>query len=265
MAQRMVEQPVMVTVTEVKPESADTVTLWLQHTMEFDPGQFIMVWLPRMDEKPYTVSAFADGRMAITVRQRGKFSKRLTEMRPGDQLGVRGPYGHGFSPKKPFVIVAGGCGVAPVAVLKERNPDAPLILGAKTADELIFSERFSDAQICTDDGSAGHHGFPTELLEPMLEPGALNTVCVCGPEVMMCAVFTLCESRDVECQAGLERYMKCGFGVCGQCTCGDRLVCKDGPVFGSEDLRRMADFGHTARLKSGRKVTLQEYTDGCGV
>lgn len=265
MAQRMVEQPTMVKVAEVARESADTVTLWLQHTMAFDPGQFIMVWLPRMDEKPYTVSAFADGRMAITVRQRGEFSARLAEMTPGEQLGVRGPYGQGFFPEKPFIIVAGGCGVAPVAVLKERHPEALLIIGAKTGGELIFRERFPDAQVCTDDGSAGHHGFPTELLQPMLEAGAVKTVCTCGPEVMMRAVFALCEAFDVNCQAGLERYMKCGFGVCGQCMCGDRLVCKDGPVFGSEDLRRMADFGHTARLKSGRKVTIQEYTDGCGV
>ena len=255
----------MAPVAKLQPESADTVTLWLQHKMDFQPGQFIMVWLPRLDEKPYSVSGWAPGRIAITVRRRGRFSRRLTELQPGAQVGVRGPYGRGFAPEPPLVIAAGGCGVAPVAVLKERHPQATLILGAKTESDLIFRERFPDALLCTDDGTVGRRGLPTDLLRPLLEHDGVKTVCTCGPEVMMRAVFDLCESLGVNCQAGLERYMKCGFGVCGQCTCGDQLVCKDGPVFGSEELRRMADFGRCARLKSGRKVTLQEYTDWCSV
>ena len=78
----------------------------------------------------------------------------------------------------------------------------------------------------------------------------------------MRVVFDLCEKHGVECQAALERYMKCGFGLCGQCACGDQLVCQDGPVFGSAALRRMEEFGRSARLKSGRKVPLKEYADG---
>jgi len=255
----------MATVTDVRRESADTFTLRLRHAMEFIPGQFIMVWIPRLDEKPYAVSGLGDEWMAITVRRRGRFSRRLTELRPGEAVGVRGPYGRGFQPETPFVIAAGGCGIASVAVLKERHPEAELIVGARTEKELIFRGRFPDARICTDDGSAGHHGFPTELVRPRLAEGAVRTVCTCGPERMVRAVFDLCEEFGVACQAGLERYMKCGIGVCGQCACGDMLVCRDGPVFKSEDLRRMADFGRAARLKSGRKVTIQEYTDWRGV
>jgi len=78
----------------------------------------------------------------------------------------------------------------------------------------------------------------------------------------MRAIFDLCERYKVECQAALERYMKCGFGVCGQCACGEMLVCQDGPVFNSDALRRMEEFGREARLKSGRRVSIQEYADG---
>ena len=254
----------MARVLDVREDTADTATLWLEYAADFTPGQFIMVWIPRLDEKPYTISATEDDRVAVTVRRRGAFSARLARMQPGRLVGVRGPYGRGFAPRQPAIIVAGGCGTASVAVLKDRLPGAPLIVGARTAGEIIFQERFPDMIICTEDASAGHHGLPTDLLQPRLERGEARTVCTCGPEPMMRAVFDVCERTGVECQAALERYMKCGFGVCGQCACGDRLVCRDGPVFTSEDLRTMPDFGLSARLKSGRKVPIQDYANWSG-
>ena len=256
-----VEQPTMARILEVREEARDVRTLWLEHEVEFQPGRFVMIWIPRMDEKPYTLSSLEPGRIAVTVRRRGSFSQRLMDMKPGERVGIRGPYGRGYVPRPPGIIVAGGCGVATVAPLKDVMPEAVLIAGAKTADELLFRERFPDMQVCTDDGSVGHAGLPTDLLQPRLEAGDARTVYTCGPEVMMRAVFLMCEKYGVECQAGLERYMKCGFGVCGQCTCSEMLVCRDGPVFCSEDLRRMPEFGNTARLKSGRRVSVQEYTE----
>jgi dihydroorotate dehydrogenase electron transfer subunit len=255
--------PTMVKILDVRQESSDTHTLWLDHEMEFQAGQFVMIWIPRLDEKPYTLSAVTPDYVAITVRQRGKFSNALTRLKAGDQVGIRGPYGRGFSPEEPLVIVAGGCGVAPVALLKDRFPDAPFICGARTAGELMFQSRFPDMLVCTDDGSAGHHGFPTDLLKEQLESGEVKTVCTCGPEPMMKAVVELCMSMNVPVQAGLERYMKCGYGICAQCTCGDQLVCQDGPVFTGEELATMSEFGKSARLKSGRNVSLSEYANWC--
>ena len=75
----------------------------------------------------------------------------------------------------------------------------------------------------------------------------------------MKAALEICDAAGVECQASLERYMKCGFGVCAQCCCGDKLVCLDGPVFSSETLRTLRDFGTSAMLKSGRRVDVGEY------
>ena len=76
---------------------------------------------------------------------------------------------------------------------------------------------------------------------------------------MMHRVFTLCETFAVSCQVSLARYMRCGFGVCGACVCGSQVVCKDGPVFGSAQLRTMDDFNTTALLKSGEAVGLDRY------
>ena len=253
------ELPRMVPIVEVKDEADDVRTLWLAQELDFQPGQFVMLWIPRLDEKPYTLSATAPGRAAVTVRRRGPFSERLFRMKPGESVGLRGPYGKGFIIKRPGVIVAGGCGLATLAPLKDAMPDAILICGATSADGIMFQDRFPDMVVCTDDGSAGRKGFPTEVLKEHLDRREARAVYTCGPEVMMRAVFDLCEKYRVECQAGLERYMKCGIGVCGQCACGDKLVCLDGPVFNSDELRTMGEFGRTARLKSGRRVTVEEY------
>jgi len=76
---------------------------------------------------------------------------------------------------------------------------------------------------------------------------------------MMAKVFDICEAHGIPCQVSLERYMRCGFGVCGACVCGHAVVCKDGPVFGSKMLRTMADFNTRALLKTGKPVPLNEY------
>ncbi len=255
----MSEEPRVYPLVEVRKENREVVTLWFEGDLSFAPGQFCMVWLPRLDEKPLAFSWKKDGRFAVTARQRGPFTQALMGLKPGAKVGVRGPYGRGFRPREPMVLVAGGIGLATVAPLKDLRPKSRLIYGARTSAELIWRERFPDAMICTDDGSEGYHGFPTDALRNLLSESRPALVCVCGPEPMMKAVFDLCDRAGVETQASLERYMKCGFGVCGQCCCGDRLVCQDGPVFSSEELRRMTEFGRMAMLKSGRVVDVGEY------
>jgi dihydroorotate dehydrogenase electron transfer subunit len=261
---RPVEQPRMARILEVRPEATGLCSVWVERVMPFHPGQFIMVWVPDLDEKPYGISETAPGRTALLVRARGPFSTRLSGMKPGERIGLRGPYGRGFTLKPGGVIVAGGCGIAILAPLKDRLPEAPLIFGALSANEVIYRKRFSDARICTDDGSLGIHGLPTELLEAELGRRPVRIVYTCGPELMMRAVFDLCEARGVECEAALERYMKCGLGLCGQCACGEMLVCRDGPVFNSAALRRMDEFGRIARTRTGGRVAVQDYVKDKG-
>ncbi len=224
------------------------------------PGQFMMVWLPGVDEKPFVLSSLGRNRFGITALVRGPFTTRLRDLAPGAPVGFRGPYGRGFRGWQEqaggVVLVGGGCGMASLALLAEKLPRAALLQGAPTAEELLYTERFPRQVSFTEDGSAGRKGLPTEALREALERGEARAVYTCGPEPMMAAVVRMCRKAAVPCQASLERYIKCGFGVCGQCECDGRLVCRDGPVFSGEELAEMPSFGRTRRLASGRKVGL---------
>ncbi|MDD5148792.1 MAG: dihydroorotate dehydrogenase electron transfer subunit, partial [Candidatus ainarchaeum sp.] len=117
-----------------------------------------------------------------------------------------------------------------------------------------------DLYITTDDGSEGEKGFTTGVLERLLQKEKFCSVFACGPEIMLSRVFEICEKNKINCQLNLERFMRCGgMGICGQCAINEWLVCRDGPVFRNEQLRKMLEFGKFARLKSTKKVSLQEY------
>jgi len=124
---------------------------------------------------------------------------------------------------------------------------------------LLYLERFPDQVVFTEDGSAGERGLPTRWLAAALDGGRVRAVFTCGPEAMMAEVVRMCARADVVCQASLERYMKCGMGLCGQCECDGRLVCRDGPVFSGSELAQMPGFGRFARTKSGRRVAISQY------
>ncbi len=271
--------PAMLKITDKEVHSPEFATLFVDAPLVFKPGQFVMVWIPGVDEKPYTVSHHSPERFGITVEAKGIFSKKAVNLEPGDKIGIRGPFGNGFNTgtgHRRVAIVAGGCGMAPLAPLVEKlerqdDPDILLIQGARSQSYLLYPDRFTTrVQVCTDDGSAGYHGVVTDILEERIndlipvkntedDRSCLDMVYTCGPEIMMAKVFDICEARGIPCQVSLERYMRCGFGVCGACVCGSSVVCKDGPVFGSVALRTMADFNARALLKTGKPVPLNEY------
>ena len=273
--------PVVLTLAEVRRENDEMVTLYFPapepaeaaarglDLAAFVPGQFFMVWLPRLDEKPYAVSFLGDGRVGITVQQRGPFSTALTELTPGARVGLRGPFGRGFrgaadhDPSR-VAIVGGGCGTAVLAPMARRLPGATVVQGARSANVILRPEGLGEQVVFTDDGSDGRQGFPTEWLVEQAEAGAVDAVYTCGPEVMMAAVAELCRGAGMACQAGLERYMKCGIGVCGQCECDGQRVCVEGPVFDLADLARMPSFGRRRRDKTGRFVVPDHCPTGPG-
>ncbi len=262
--------PAVLPVIDVKRENAGAVTVWLsleelgdQPGLDlgaFVPGQFFMVWIPRMNEKPYAVAYLDEDRIGITVQKRGPFSTRMCEMKPGEPVGIRGPYGRGYwaveehSPGEDVVILGGGCGMAVLAHLAERLPEATVVQGARRAEALFFRDRFPDQVLFTDDGSAGSRGFPTEWLRERVDAGKVKAVYSCGPEQMMLRLVEICREAGVPGQMSLERYMKCGIGVCGQCDCDGRRVCVEGPTFSLEELAEMPSFGHRRRDKTGRAV-----------
>ncbi|ASJ10241.1 dihydroorotate dehydrogenase electron transfer subunit [Thermococcus sp. P6] len=225
------------TLEETWEVAKDVKAFRFERRFEFEAGQFVMVWLPGVGEKPFSL-AWED---LILVKRVGPFTSRLFELGEGDDLWIRGPYGRGFEPKGSRVaLVAGGIGIPPLyALARQRRKDfeeVTLIYGARSRDELALMDAenyVDDVVITTDDGSAGRRGFPTEVLSEMKD--RLDEVYACGPEPMLRAVLRIMDYRNVQISA--ERYMKCGIGVCGSCSLGKYLVCRDGPVFDGPQLR----------------------------
>ncbi len=252
-------------VTKIKSVRAETErikTFILDEKVDALPGQFIMVWIPGLDEKPLSLS-YTQGNMGITVLRLGPFTTRLHSMTEGDLVGVRGPFGRGFKISGDrILIVGGGVGVAPLAPLAEEagrlGKKVTAILGALTAKEVLFAERIKNAGarviVTTDDGTAGIKGFTTDALRDILQKEEFDQLCTCGPEGMMAKVLQQTQGK-ISAQASLERYFKCGVGICGQCVLDEAglRVCKEGPVFRDKELLD-GEFGKYKRDASGAKI-----------
>ncbi len=243
--------PQTVCIIKKTVHNRDNVTLHLETGIDFQPGQFLMVWVPRMDEKPFSIAGRDARGVYISVRRKGDFSSRLVELNVGDHIGIRGPYGTGFTLNAACCLVAGGIGFACLAPLADLYPNAPILYGENSAECRVYESRFPNARFYTVDGSAGQKGFPTDDLEAVIGKFGCERVYCCGPETMLIKVLKICAALDVSCQASIERHMKCGTGVCGQCACGTFRVCIEGPVFNGKDLLENPDFGKRRLDASG--------------
>ena len=259
--------PVPVRVEEVLVHHETLKTFVMEAPFSIAPGQFVMLWLPGVEEKPFSPSLATQnwrsrpGRIELTVRAVGAFTHALMGVKPGQLLGLRGPFGRGFSLEPFSLLVGGGMGIAPLRYLAEALDSSGLpfhaLLGARTGRDLLFTDWFSrrSASLFTDDGSAGTAGLVTQSLDAELSSGLFRNVCACGPEPMLLAVMKICETRSVPYQFGFERYMKCGIGICGQCCMdgsGIRL-CKEGPVLTAHELAGITELGLPHRDASGAR------------
>jgi len=248
---------VPVSIVRGKKETPLIHTFVFDTLFTFNPGQFVMVWVPGVDEIPMALSS----ENSITVQNVGDATSALFNLAPGSKLGIRGPFGNGFTKGEKVLAIAGGVGAAPLLPLARADHVMTLLLGARSESELLFLDQLdecTDVIIATDDGSLGHHGFVTALIDD-LNLAAYDRLAVCGPEIMMRAVLAKVAEKGLahKTEFSLHRYMKCGVGVCGSC-CIDPSglrVCRDGPVF-SGDLLQKSEFGHYMRDASGRKKNL---------
>ena len=242
-------------------ESHHTMTYRFRAHLGGEPGQFVMVWIPRHDELPMALS-YVGAVKGITVRDYGDATHALASFVAGDRIGVRGPYGNTFRLHGDKVLAAaGGVGmaslIAAIEGFAQQGARVTTALGARTAEELLFEERATGAgetHIATDDGSRGFHGLVPTLAERLMEKHPYDLVITCGQEKMMQLVVEAARRREIAIQASLERYMKCGIGICDACALDDRLVCVDGPVFTGEQLAASEEFGTFRRDKSGRRI-----------
>ena len=239
------------------------------------PGQFIMLWLPGVDEKPFSV-AYDDGaETKVAFFAVGPMTEELAKCNVGDLVGMRGPFGTSYEwePGQHLALVAGGYGAAPMFFVASESAShgttIDVIVGARGKEHLLFLDELASLKnvalhIATDDGSEGFKGYNVQVLEKMLavtqdpktDDKAIDQIFSCGPERMLKAVLDISNKYDVPCQLSLERYMKCGYGACGNCVM-DPLgipLCTQGPVVRGEICNQIEEFGHYHRDDLGKKV-----------
>ncbi len=218
------------------------------------PGQFVMVRMPWWTDpflrRPLSIAG-ADaeqGTLTLIYRVVGHGTELLEAARVGECLDVLGPLGRGFDLSvERLLFVGGGMGLAPLLFAAGRCCPKPVevLAGGRTGDELFWAKLFQElcdkVHLTTDDGSLGICGTCVDALPELLQTGAYDGVLTCGPRPMMKRVAEVASAAGVRTQVSLEEHMACGLGVCLSCTCGasdggTRQICKDGPVFWSEEV-----------------------------
>ncbi len=233
------------TIIKVITETAKVKTFILDKKVVAKPGQYVMVWLPRINEKPFGI--VSANPLTLSIAKVGPFTEKIHQLKKGDKITFRGPYGNTFKLKNgQLLLVAGGYGVVPLYFFAQSQSPSQrkkitVVIGAKTKNELTFVNKFKklgcQVKVTTDDGSCGVAGFCTDLVKKLINQEKFSGVYTCGPEVMMKKVALLCKEKKLFCQVCLERFFKCGgMGLCGECSLKGHLVCKEGPVFNAKIL-----------------------------
>ncbi len=231
-------------IREIRVENFRTKTFILDGSLEVDPGQFIMAWLPGIGEKPFSI--MDDDPLSMTIVDVGHFTHTAHQLTAGDRIWIRGPFGNGFQLLGNSIhLVAGGYGAAPLHLLAknaaEQSRKITFHCGARTADELILSDALSklvnETHISTEDGSKGMKGLVTETFSEIVSPENCDCAYACGPTGMLEAIHAVCDKKHLPHQLSWEAKIRCGLGLCGNCEAedlpGDKngwLVCSDGPV-----------------------------------
>ncbi len=261
--------PLVLPIAKIDQETDNVRTFTFEHSYNSRPGQFVMVWVPGVDQKPFSIANDKDGQFQLTVFELGDATQAMFKMKVGDKLGISGPYGSAYRYKKGshVITIGGGYGAAPLAFLAENaiadGCTVDFIVGARSQGHLIFEERAAKAGanviVATDDGSKGYKGYVTdslvEVLEQRKKDGQLEEtkLFTCGPEVMQYKVAKSGEDFGVPSEVSVERYMKCGFGICGNCTIDDtgQTTCLQGPVIQGSAALQLTEFGKYHRTKTG--------------
>jgi dihydroorotate dehydrogenase electron transfer subunit len=253
---------------EAESPAVKTFTFKDKECAKARPGQFLMLWIPSVDEIPLSIlDAGKDGLVSVAVRKVGEATQALHKAKVGDLIGVRGPFGNSFTAARgKILMIAGGTGTAPLLFLAKKSVHTSartvFILGAKTRKELLFMAQLDQMPSAkmqlitsTEDGSCGITGLCTEPLEHILARESFDIVYACGPEPMILKVFELADKCETKFEASLERLMRCAIGLCGSCAIGKYRVCRDGPIFNKAQLREVKnEFGISKRDFDGRKV-----------
>jgi sulfite reductase subunit B len=266
---RPIETEVLDVITETP--TIKTVIMKPKEEISFKTGQFVELTIPGIGEAPFTPSSrpWIKDKMEVTVMQVGKVTERIHQLKKGETVGVRGPYGNGYPLEeflaKELLVVGGGCGFAPLRslmyeILKKSKEFKKLFFrgGCKTPKDFLYKKETAEwakrddidvvLTVDTLDGGNGEWkgkvGLVTTVLDGIKIDKKNGIAVVCGPPIMM--KFTtkkLIEVgfKDANIYLSMERNMSCGIGKCGHCRIGPYYVCKDGPVFRYDKVKDFPD------------------------
>lgn len=222
---------------------------------EMHPGQFVQVHIEDSPttylRRPISINMVDYGRneILLLVAAIGEGTRHLVRKKPGDKVNCLLPLGNSFtmprSTDERVLLVGGGVGIAPMLFLGKRLVELGVrptfLLGARTADELLEKDMFSelgDLYLTTEDGSEGEKGYVTN--HSILKEKQFDRIATCGPKPMMMSVARYAKQNDIECEVSLENDMACGLGACLCCvedtTDGHICVCTEGPVLNIKKL-----------------------------
>lgn len=219
------------------------------------PGQFVHIRTGNFTlRRPISICGIdkEKGTLCIVFEIRGEGTAEIANLNKGDLIDMIAPLGHGFTVNdsyKKVILIGGGIGTPPMLPLaKEYGEKATVICGFRNSSAVILQEDFkasgAENVLCTDDGSAGIHGFVTQPFEELAEKGGIDAVFACGPAPMLKNIVAVCKKNNIYCEISLEERMACGIGACLGCACRTMKndeeyfahVCKDGPVFNAEEV-----------------------------
>ena len=257
-------------IVEVHKEAKNIKTLVIESekiAKTAKPGQYMVLIRPMYDINPMSFSLIDRDKNLVgtTFRVVGDSTQEYAELRKNDKLPIQfAPRGNGFSLRGDRILcIGGGIGIGPLASLIDeaysRDIKIDCIAGFGTRDEVIFQNRLSEKTklyVTTDDGTLGQKGTVLSVLDRLKLD--YDSVYSCGPEIMMYKVFQHTEKYGLDAQFSLERYIRCGVGLCGSCVIDDLRICSDGPIFSSDQLRNSKDFGKHKKDLDMRTIPIEQ-------
>lgn len=252
-------------IVSIIPQTDIDYTFRLKSDILPQHGQFLQVSIPKIGEAPISISDYTDEYIELTIRKVGTVTDAIHELKPGDFLFIRGPYGHGFPVEdfknKNVVIAAGGTGLAPVKSIinrYNRNPkeikNLNILVGFKSPKDILFEDEIKkwkekfDVLLTVDNGNetwTGNTGLITKFVPDLkIENPDDTIVIVVGPPMMMkftCLEFLKRSIPEKNIWVSFERKMSCGIGKCGHCKINETYVCLEGPVFNYTKSKQLLD------------------------
>lgn len=256
--------PTMAQIVSVTKETEDTSTFRVKYSYAHDPGQFVEVSLLGIGECPISIASWSPNHMDLCIRKVGSVTGAIHNLRQGDSLFIRGPYGVGYPIQefigKNIILIGGGTGVAPlrsvVEYLARKRTDfknISLFFGFRSPSDMLFKADMAgwrsifSLNISVDKADSTWNGnvcLVTELLEKAKINKENTIVIICGPPVMLkCVMNTLNKFNfsDEQVYVSFERHMRCGIGKCGHCMVNNKYICRDGPVFRYDEAKKLID------------------------